>query len=104
MAVLPSHRRKGLGSLLMKVGTAQADELGVECWMEASPMGKLLYESHGFRSLFKMQFDMERTDASDVWRKCVHELTPKTAVFPMWRPNGGIWKQEEAPVRFPWEI
>ncbi|KAF1976184.1 hypothetical protein BU23DRAFT_551669 [Bimuria novae-zelandiae CBS 107.79] len=102
MAVVPSHRRRGVASLLIKIGTSRADELGVECWMEASTMGKPVYEHHGFRAFLKMQFDMERKDANDVWRKCVHELTP-TSVSPMWRPKGGIWELGGESVRLPWE-
>ncbi|KAF2443203.1 hypothetical protein P171DRAFT_362972 [Karstenula rhodostoma CBS 690.94] len=102
MAVLPTCRGKGIGSLLMSIGTERADALGVECWMEASGMGKKLYEKHGFRSLFKMHFDMERKNASDVWRKCMHELTP-TSVYPMWRPKHGIWELEGDSIQFPWE-
>ncbi|KAJ4292057.1 hypothetical protein N0V90_009956 [Kalmusia sp. IMI 367209] len=103
MAVLPTYRRQGIGSLLMKIGTLRADDLGLECWMEASSMGKPLYENHGFRSLFKMQFDMEKNYASDVWRKCVHELTP-TPVYPMWRPKDGVWELEGEPLKMPWEM
>ena len=101
MAVLPSHRRKGIGSLLMNVGTLRADELGLECWMEASFMGKALYKHHGFLSLLQVQFDMEREDATAVWRKCVHELSP-APFSAMWRPRGGGCKQDE-PVLLPWD-
>ena len=102
MAVLPAYRRQGIGSLLMDVGVTRADELGVECWMEASSMGKPLYEKHGFRSLFKMVFDTERRDASDVWRRCAHEMTP-TPFFTMWRPKNGAWEESGKPVVLPCE-
>ena len=102
MAVLPHYRRKGIGSLLMTIGTLRADELGVECWMEASALGKPLYENHGFRSLFKMQFDTEKKDPTDVWRRCAHEMTP-TAFFPMWRPKSGVWEHSGESVKLPWE-
>lgn len=103
MAVLPSYRRKGVGSLLMDIGVEQADAMGVECWMEASAMGKALYENHGFRSLFKIQFDMEKKDATDTWRRCMHELTP-TPVFPMWRPKNGVWEPDFGEMRMPWAL
>src|SRR5690242_8481550 len=93
MAVHPSHRRHGVGSLLMQVGVTRADELEVEAWMEASSMGKPLYEKFGFRSLFRIGFDTERRDATDQWRRMQHEMTPGD-FFPMWRPKKGVWESE----------
>ncbi|KAF1960758.1 hypothetical protein CC80DRAFT_465044 [Byssothecium circinans] len=102
MAVIPSHRRHGVGSMLMNVGTTRADELGVECWMEASAMGKQLYERFDFRAVSKIDFDTERMDASDVWRKCQHEILPPT-ITAMWRPKGGMWHVHGRTVEGPWE-
>ena len=70
MAVLPSHRRRGVGSLLMNVGVKRADELNLECWMEASGTGKPLYETFGFKPVAPIEFDTEKDNASDTWRKC----------------------------------
>ena len=103
MSVLPTHRRQGVGSLLMTVGISLADKLNLECWMEASGMGKPLYEKHDFRSLFKIAFDMEKNNASDLWRKAEHELTPPP-VFAMWRPKAGSWEVEGGQVKMPWEL
>lgn len=86
MAVHPAHRKRGIGSLLMTIGIQQADQIDVECWLEASSMGKPLYEKFGFQSLLKLGFDNEKPDASDEWRKCAHEMTPPP-VFAMWRPK-----------------
>ena len=44
----PDHHRKGAGGLLVKWGCDKADELGVEAYVEASPMGQPLYARHGF--------------------------------------------------------
>lgn len=108
MAVHPAHRRLGIGSLLMAAGTTRADSLNLECWMEASSMGKPLYENVGFRSLFKIAFDTDRKDASNVWRKCEREMTPPP-FFAMWRPKGGMWDiyaadGERRGVKMPWEL
>ncbi len=103
MSVIPSHRRLGIGSLLMAAGVSRADELGVECWMEASDMGKPLYEKYDFRSLFKMAFDTGRKGVGDVWRKCEHELMPPP-LFMMWRPKRGVWETEGKEVRMPWDL
>lgn len=88
----------------MDAGVSRADKLDLECWMEASSMGKPLYEKFGFESLFKLGFDTEKPDASDEWRKCAHEMTPPP-IFAMWRPKQGSRKSEDGgEVRMPWDL
>lgn len=103
MSVLPTHRHQGIGSLLMTTGTSLADKLNLECWMEASSMGKPLYEKHGFRSLLKIGFDTEKKDGSDLWRKAEHELTPPP-VFAMWRPKASLCEAGGEGAKMPWEL
>ncbi|KAF2726801.1 hypothetical protein EJ04DRAFT_547525 [Polyplosphaeria fusca] len=107
MAVHPSHRRRGVGSLLVQIGVSRSDELKVETWLEASSMGKPLYENFGFRSLFKIAFDTEKRDATDQWRRAEHEITPPP-IFPMWRPKQGLWEEHimgiTKGVKMPWEL
>ncbi|KAH8728982.1 hypothetical protein GQ44DRAFT_608047 [Phaeosphaeriaceae sp. PMI808] len=104
MAVHPSYRLRGVGSLLMNAGISRADDLNLECWMEASAMGKPLYEKFGYQNLFRLTFDTNVPDASDQWRKCAHELTPDP-VFAMWRPKRGLWKSEDGKdVKMPWDL
>jgi GNAT superfamily N-acetyltransferase len=104
LAVRPSHRLRGVGSLLMNVGILRADSLNLECWMEASAMGKPLYEKFGYQPLLTLAFNNERSDASDEWRKCAHEMTPPP-IFAMWRPRRGIWKSEAGEdVKLPWDL
>lgn len=104
MAVHPAHRSRGIGSLLMDVGISCADDLGLECWMEASSMGKPLYEKFGFRSLLKVDFKVENPEASDEWRKCAHEMTPPP-VLAMWRPKHGVWELDSGhSVGMPWDL
>lgn len=103
MAVDPSHRLRGIGSLLMNVGIVRADELNLECWMEASAMGKPLYEKFKFQALLKIAFDNEKADSSDEWRKCAHEMTPPP-IFAMWRPKRGQWLRDWGEVKLPWEL
>ncbi|KAH7108672.1 hypothetical protein B0J11DRAFT_449561 [Dendryphion nanum] len=104
MAVHPLHRRRGLATALMKVGTDRADSLNLESWLEASHMGKVLYELHGFRLLFKIDFDTEKKNAGDIWRKCEYEMKPKP-LYTMWRPQNGDWKetQPSSKLQMPWE-
>lgn len=88
MSVIPTYRRHGIGSLLMAHMIKFADINNYGCWLEATSMGKPLYEKFGFKSLLKIAFDTDKKDASDVWRKCEHELTPPP-ISAMWRPIKG---------------
>lgn len=45
------HRRKGAGGLVVDAGVARAEELGLDAFIEASPEGRFLYETRGFRSV-----------------------------------------------------
>jgi hypothetical protein len=42
------YRRRGAATALVKWGTQKADEEGVPCRVEASPMGRPVYRSCGF--------------------------------------------------------
>jgi GNAT superfamily N-acetyltransferase len=42
------YRRRGAATALVKWGTQKADEEGVPCRVEASPMGRPIYRSCGF--------------------------------------------------------
>lgn len=49
MAVLPSHRGRGLGSSMLRYGLAIADAQGMPTYLEAStPRNHALYARHGF--------------------------------------------------------
>lgn len=48
LTVDPMHQRRGVGHMLVKWGTKLADELGFIAVVEASEVGKGLYESEGF--------------------------------------------------------
>lgn len=47
----PDYRRRGAGSLLMKWGIDTAEEKDWPVTVFASPMGELLYASHGFQKI-----------------------------------------------------
>ena len=87
----------------MQHGCNLADSLDVETFMEASSLGKPLYERYGFQSLLKFGFDTEKPDASDTWRKCEHEMTPEP-IFAMWRSKGGLWIKDGVHADSPWEL
>lgn len=45
---LPEYRRLGVASLQMDFGIEQADRDPLKCFVEASVMGRPLYEKYGF--------------------------------------------------------
>ncbi|WP_329026300.1 GNAT family N-acetyltransferase [Streptomyces sp. NBC_00690] len=50
MAVLPEHRGRGAGSMMLTYGLAQAKERGLPVYLEASTRdNRTLYARHGFR-------------------------------------------------------
>lgn len=44
----PAYQKQGYGKALVKWGTDLADQLGVECYLDASPVGRILYTANGF--------------------------------------------------------
>lgn len=44
----PEYRKNGVGSLLMEWGLIQANEKGMDIWIEAVPSAVSFYERHGF--------------------------------------------------------
>ncbi|RYO80937.1 hypothetical protein DL766_007500 [Monosporascus sp. MC13-8B] len=48
LGVLPTHQKQGYGGALVKWGTELADELGIECYLNASPAGRPLYAASGY--------------------------------------------------------
>jgi len=48
ICVLPEYQGRGAAGMLMRWGTERADHEGVEAYLEASPVGKPVYEHFGF--------------------------------------------------------
>lgn len=61
----PEHHRRGAGALLMKKGLEQVDEAGVECYLEASPVGRPLYERWGFEPVKDIALDLRTWGGSE---------------------------------------
>lgn len=51
LAVSPSSRKRGIGSLLVSWGMENGAKEGVICVLESSPAGKSLYERLGFKMI-----------------------------------------------------
>ena len=85
MSVLPRHRGKGIGSLLMSWVIGKARELDYQCWVEATETGKRLYKKFGYRVVVKIACDMSNDKSGDEWHRLEHDLTPDP-YYAMWRP------------------
>jgi hypothetical protein len=83
----PEHRRRGAGTILMDWGVKLADQLGLESFIQASEMGKLLYLRHGYLVLEESNYkpELEEKDKSDEWKMLEKKVGPMFNCV-MWRP------------------
>ncbi|KAF2877787.1 hypothetical protein BDV95DRAFT_480223 [Massariosphaeria phaeospora] len=58
LVTLAGHQRRGAGGRLVEWGVRRADEAGVQCWVEASPMGEGLYKRWGFERVAEVGVDL----------------------------------------------
>lgn len=56
----PDHERKGCESLLLDWGLTKADELGLRVYLDATNVGKGLYEKKGFRVVREVPLDLSQ--------------------------------------------
>lgn len=61
----PDHHRRGAGGMLVQWGCEKADELGVEAFLEASPMGQPLYARYGFEPVKEVGLDLKKYGADE---------------------------------------
>ena len=98
--VHPDFRRRGAGRLLMEWGIAKADRMGMESYIDATAEGKPLYEAYGFVAANRLDFNLDKHDASPNRKELEQQLLP-FSFWPMWRPAGG--KPKIADIKKPWE-
>ncbi|PMD37424.1 hypothetical protein L207DRAFT_514697 [Hyaloscypha variabilis F] len=60
LGVHPGFQRMGVGKRLLEWGLEMADREGLECWIEASPAGKGLYEKLGWREVAYTDVELRR--------------------------------------------
>ena len=48
---MPEHHGKGAAGKLIRWGLEQADERGLEAYLEASPLARPVYEHFGFKAV-----------------------------------------------------
>ncbi|KXT00698.1 hypothetical protein AC578_8248 [Pseudocercospora eumusae] len=57
VATQPTYQHHGAGTMLLEDILAEADEAGIECYLEATDTAKPLYERHGFVTVNELRFD-----------------------------------------------
>lgn len=79
LTTLPHHHRRGAGAMALNWGFEQADKLGIPVWLEASPMGRPLYERVGFETVGWLPFDAKKFGAKEDMPHAVMLRQPKKA-------------------------
>ena len=89
-------------ALLLQWGTEQADKLGIEAYVEAAYLGRVVYERHGFvvMNILGLGFQLRDESPGDEWLRLVRHMEENPVAI-MWRPVGGNYVQGETVV--PWE-
>lgn len=59
LATRKEWQGKGAAGILLRWGLERADEEGVECFIEASPEGKPIYERFGWRERGRLVLDLK---------------------------------------------
>lgn len=57
VATQPCYQHHGAGTMLLESILAEADDAGVECYLEATDTAKPLYERHGFVEINELRFN-----------------------------------------------
>jgi hypothetical protein len=63
---------------MMEWGVKKADEMNVPSFIEASDLGKLLYEKFGFMTFGEIDVNTEKENASAEWKRLQKDLPPDT--------------------------
>lgn len=81
LVVSPECQRQGIGTILLEDGLKEADELGLQCVLGASPEGLGLYKKHGFSEFKNMSLNLweyEGGEGMGVVDHCIMHRPAKT--------------------------
>lgn len=89
----PAQRRKGVARAYLEWGVKRCDELGLDCWVDSSPIGQAAYESVGFlpwgvNDVKPVMPEGYSEEEKKVWRQLEESILPFNPTV-MWRPAGG---------------
>ncbi|KAI7160151.1 hypothetical protein KC349_g3664 [Hortaea werneckii] len=69
LATLPCHQHKGAGTMLLNAICNDADEAGLEVYLEATDTAKPLYLKHGFVAVKEIRFDPARYGCFEIGKE-----------------------------------
>ncbi|CAG8978462.1 hypothetical protein HYALB_00012844 [Hymenoscyphus albidus] len=98
--ILPEHRDRGIGDLILEFFVGLVDEKGLESYLEGTIMGTKLYQRWGFVTMSQVRLSFEKEDPSQEWKEIASELESEPVNI-MWRPRGGVYKGGKTVI--PWE-
>ncbi|KAJ3579785.1 hypothetical protein NPX13_g777 [Xylaria arbuscula] len=81
-------------------GMKKADEMGVEMFLDSTPVGKPLYEANGFQVVEKTVIVPQTENPDSDWKDAEAKIG-HSEWWLMWRPAGGNY--EEGVTVKPWE-
>lgn len=58
----------------MDWGTEQADNLGIEAYVEGSYLGRSVYERHGFVKMHVAEMDFHNECPGEEWKRLVKDM------------------------------
>ena len=80
---------------MIEWGTRKADELGLETWLDATPLGSMIYTKYGFSFLHMVELypSAELREDNDEWRYW-EEATKDLRQAVMRRSVNGAWNND----------
>lgn len=58
--VLPEYQRQGLGTMLLECFVDHADERGLPCYLESTPLALPMYRAQGFREVDEAEINLAK--------------------------------------------
>jgi hypothetical protein len=86
--------------MLVQWGIDTAKTLGVEFWLNATPVGKPLYEKLGFEVVERNPLVPKTEHPDDTWNATAQEFAD-VVFWTMWLPKTGM--VEEGKTTRPWQ-
>ena len=83
---------------MMEWGLREVDKAGVESYIDASILGRPIYEACGYTAAPVWTVDFREENPSAEWLSLQQMCLPFD-MFPMWRPRLGRWNKDTRP---PW--
>ncbi|KAK0274945.1 hypothetical protein LTR35_011367 [Friedmanniomyces endolithicus] len=102
LATQPCFQHNGAGTMLLDVILAEADESGLEVYLEGTDTAKPLYEKHGFVAVNEVRFDPAEYGVCDIGRE--RQTVLVRGALGKDRVRRGVRSWEVAVAQAEWEV